>query len=453
MDRNAWYPGLAAVLRAVLCWCSGLWILTTAEQQTLAGIHVGAYLIFGAVCYGFFSLFLRQPRSVPVLAAAGGVMTAAGSGILLWKFSTLTGFGFHVLAVLSVAAVVLRSVYSCLKPIPAANSISALELTTLFLLFFLFVQNVSGWAFSYSLPLLAASALSVSIVIFQRLSDVDSSGHRRARGAAAVLLMLTAIALLLVLFMRYGAGTLGQGALTLYYGAIYCLKLLWHLLERFLFWLASLFPPSSDTGALAPPAEVTLPEGMSETLQLPPWVLILAGLIGLCLALAALVYVLFRLRSLRLGGWTIRTALPVQRTRLTLAQWFRRLRHRLRSRFRLLYFSITQRGTPQELYLYLQRAGRRMECGLLSGETPCAFVRRLSAVSDAPDFAPAMESLAQALGVCLYAQSAPPAFPGETARYIRRSIGKSLRRFRWTQLRRHLTRRRARPKQTDAAAL
>lgn len=50
------------------------------------------------------------------------------------------------------------------------------------------------------------------------------------------------IAVALVLFMLYGAAPLGQGAVMLYYGVVYCLKLLLTLFNRLLMLLAALFP-------------------------------------------------------------------------------------------------------------------------------------------------------------------------------------------------------------------
>ena len=137
MQRDAWYPGLVSVLRAVLCWCSAFWLFTLVEHRTPLGIAVFPSLLFGLLSYLFLSWFMRRERTVPSLVAAGAVLWVAGSLVLLLRFSTLVGILANVFGVFSVLTVVLFGVRACMESSAALNSIVALEGTTLFFLFFI----------------------------------------------------------------------------------------------------------------------------------------------------------------------------------------------------------------------------------------------------------------------------------------------------------------------------
>ena len=442
MGRNVWYPGFVSVVQAVCCWCSLFWLFTLVESGEVHGIFVGPFLVFACLCFGFFALFLRRPRSVPALAAAGGILWAAGSVVLLWKCSdlvTLSSYGFGLLAVLTV---VLLAIRGCMEPISAVKSISALECIAIFLLFFVWVQTLNGISFTYSLPLLGASLLSASVVIYQRIGTVGGSG-RGLRGVVIVAIMLVVIALLMVLFVAYGAEPAGQGLLLLYYSVVYCLKLLLRVMEAIMMWLASLLPESGGSMEVDALPEMTMPEGAVEEMNLPPWVLLVLGTVGLCAAAAIVVWILFRLRKLRVGGSARAYVQSVtERKKVPFGRWLRRVWKALKQKLFLLWAVTAMRGSPQELYLYLKRGGRRLGCRQNPGETPCAYVRRMAVI--AADWAEenlprALEELAEALGACLYAPEPPAPLQRETVRCIRRGYRKALGKARRAQLRRWAT--------------
>lgn len=443
MRNNAWYPGLVSVTRAVLCWCSAFWLFTLTEYGEPRGIAVLPYLLFGVLSFHFFVWFFRKPRTIPAVAVAGVVPATVGSVVLLLRFSTMTGLLANVFGVFSVLTVVFLEIRACMEPPAAAQSIAALECTALFFLFFMWVRMVYGLELAYSLPLLTATLLSVSLVIYQRLSAVgDSGGHGRLRAVVIVALMLAAIAVVLALFMAFGAERLGQGMLMLWYGTLYCLKLLWSLLERFLFWLMSLVPAADGEMLAEPPAEMVIPEGVVEEASLPSWILILLGAVALCLAAAVVAYVLFRLRKVRIAGKGMPRTHAAERKRLPFGRWLHSLLAALRGRLYLLWAVVVMRGSPQELYLYLKRAGRRLDCRPMPGETPCAFVgraARVTADSAEPELPRALENLAVSLGAALYAPKAPQPLEKETVRCIRRGFRRALRKARREQLRRWLS--------------
>lgn len=440
MSRDAFFPGLVSVVRIVILWCSAFWLFTMTEYREIYGVALGPFLLFGIGSFLILWLFLQQPRTLPALMSLGTGIALVGGGVLLWRYSTLPGFFGLLFGALSVITVVYGGVRACTEPPAAAGSISALEGTTLFALVFLWVQTATGMDPMYSAPLLAASLLGFLVVLYQRLSSVGgASGRSRGRGLLVVGGALVVIAVALVLFMLYGAAPLGQGAVMLYYGVVYCLKLLLTLFNRLLMLLAALFPGQAGEMELDAPAAMEIPEEYSDGSELNTGLLIALGIAGLCLLAVCLIYLVYRLRRLKIGGGrTIVVQTRVSRRKLSLLAWLKRIWSAVKERWLLLAAIVTMRGSPQELFLFLTRAGRRLDCGRETGETPCAFVRRMAGVTAGErteELPAALESLAAALGECLYSRETPEPFPRETARIIRKSFRRALRRARWVHLR------------------
>lgn len=452
MSREAFFPGLVSVVRIVILWCSAFWLFTMTEYGEIYGVALGPFLLFGICSFLVLWIFLRQSRSLPALVGLGTGIALAGGGLLLWRYSTLPGFFGLLFGALSIITVVYGGVRACTEPPAAAGSISALEGTTLFALVFLWVQTANGMDPMYSVPLLAAALLSLLVVLYQRLSTVGgASGRGRGRGLLVVGGALVVIAVVLVLFMLYGAAPLGQGAVMLYYGVVYCLKMLLALFNRLLMLLTALFPGETGEMELDPPVAMEIPEEYSDGSELNTGLLIALGIAGLCLLAVCLVYLVYRLRRLKIGGGrTVVVQTRVSRRKVSFLAWLRRIWSAVKERWLLLAAIMTMRGSPQELFLFLTRAGRRLDCGRETGETPCAFVRRMAGVTageGAEELPAALESLADALGECLYSRKTPEPFPRETARMIRKSFRRALRRARWVHLRDWI-RQRLQPKHT-----
>lgn len=439
MRNDSFFPGLAAAVRNVVCWCSFFWLFSMIEDNEVHGLRLLPFLATGVACYLLCRAFLRVPRSIPALVGLAVGLTAAVSGLLLWKCSDLSGFWWSVFAVTAVAAVIVCNIMNCTEPPAAAKSISAMERTASFFVAFLWVQTVSGMNAVYSVPLLGASLLSLAVVLYQRISSVGGgTGRSRMRGLAIVAAALAGIVAVLALFVAFGAAPLGDGVVLMVHCVIYCLKMLLLLITTFFNWLARLLPPPEAGGELAPMTGFQIPEGMEEAEEVDPMVAIVMGAIGICLLVGCLTYLVYRLRKVRVGGGgTARTGGQVRR-RISLLGWLRQLWAAIGRRVGLTVAILSMRGSPQELYLFLTRAGRRLDLRKQPGETPCAFVRRAARMTaggrEDPELTAALEALAAALDTYLYARQAEVSFPGDQGRCIRRSFRRALRRARRERL-------------------
>ena len=98
---------------------------------------------------------------------------------------------------------------------------------------------------------------------------------------------------------------------------------------------------------------------------------------------------------------------------------------------------LAMRGTPQELFYFLTRTGRRLGLRKGAGETPAAFIRRLKALPATQADPPLLEALAaleQALYQTLYAPQGAAALAPHHGRCIRRRLNRALWRARWAAL-------------------
>jgi len=433
------FPGLIAVSRAVIYCCSAFWLFGFVETQQIIGFQLVPFLSAAILCFLLLRIFLRRPRTLPAVVGVSLLLAAASYAVLLWKFSTFVGPLSLCLSIVFFGAVMVRIVQICTNPLTAAQSISALERCTAFFIVFLWFQGAMDLPTGYSLPLMAASLLSLVAVLYQRLAaGSEADGSRKwVRGLIAVTALLLLITAVLVLFYLYGSGPLTQAVLAVFAGIKFALTHLWKWLQAFLTWLASF---ASDPG----PQE--LPQAMpSFTPEIPPEAelpdprfYVIAAVIGLCILLVLAIRLLIHLRHLRIGT----SARPPQTSRTvrrkpSLLQWLRRIWIRITGHIRLKFRILAMRGTPQELYYFLTRAGRHLGLRKAPGETPCTFICRVRAVPSVqaePQLSAALLSLETTLQETLYSPRQAEPLPQPQVRCIRRQFRRALRQARWTEL-------------------
>ena len=436
MERDPLFCGLVSVSRSVLCWCSAFWLFTLSGQDGPQSIGLLPFLIGSAVVFLLVRRFLAQERSllslIAISVAAGNVLSV----VLIWKCSNLrTGTGIFF-GLIAVGTTVYLGVRSCMETTTAARSITSMELTTMFLLAFLWFQASVGVSSLYSAPLLAAVLLSLVEICYLRLSNSQNAVGRH-HVLLIVAAVLAVIFLLLGLFVAFGAEPLSEGVLYLIHTAIAFGKWLLQQIERFFLWLFSLFPNTpveEGTISYEIPQFQQAEEAVTEDSPVMAAIMIVAT-VGL--AIYGLVQLLRYLSAKRIG---IRkkargTGSSVQREKLRLFKWLRRLCAHLCAnvRFRLRLFAM--RGSPQELFYFLCRSGKRLNFRRGVGETPSAFLHRMASLSgDDLRLQEGLKALAAVLDQCLYAPQSDSVFPAETARCIRRQFRRALRQARQKQL-------------------
>lgn len=430
MAHNSLFSGIVTVTRSTLCWCSIFWFFTFHSTGKIEGMELLPFLLGSVGIYFATRLYLQKERTVLQLCGFCGALGAALTVVLVLWFSTLSGTAGWIFGTLAVGSTVYLGGRNCLEGATAERAIAAMELTTLYFLLFLWVQSASTMSPAYSMPLLLAVLLSLVEVCYLRLAG---SRQGRKNGLFVVIAVLTAIFLLMGLFLAFGAESLSQALLALTHAAIALWKWVTDLLYRLLLWFFSLLP-EVEVDASVSYAQPELPEipvrAAPSTAMTALLIVMLAGAI-----LWSLFMLLRHLGSLRVGGKVAVKSKTVHRERFALVRWLRDLLKALGARIALEWKLLRHRNSPQALYVCLLRTGRGLHVKKGRGESPAAFVRRMAALTgDEAQLCSALLMLARALEEALYAPAPVKAFPAETARLIRRRYRRSLRQARMQEL-------------------
>ena len=427
MEHNSFFPGLAAVLRSVCGWCSAFWLFTANRSGGIEGVRLFPFLLGSAAVYVLIRLYLRRERSMLSLVVLCAVLGTLLAAVLWICFTTFTQAGAWFFVILAVGATVYSAARACVEMPSAAGSLTAMELTTLYFLVFLWIQSALGLETVYSLPLLSAVLVSLVEVCYLRLSGAQ---HNRKSGLFVVAAVLAVFFALMGLFLTYGADSLADALVALTHAAIAFWNWLTGLLYRVLLWLFSLLPEVEVDASVsyAPPEQLKILETAEPSTA--SVALIVAA--GAGLGIYALFLLLRHLGAVRIGGKKAAVVGKVERQRFAFFHWLAGMMQAVKDRAVLEWRLLRRRSSPQALYIFLLRSGRSLQVKKGRGESPPAFIRRMAALTEGEEpLRHALAELAVALERALYAPSFEGTFPAENARLIRRSFRRALRRARF----------------------
>ena len=344
-------------------------------------------VVFGS--YVFNWLFLRKPRGIPLLVAINALLfgLSLAAVILTGRFGSWLAWVFTIGGMLHLQ---VCSYLFCLRAPDARNYLPLFEGITVMMLFFLFYCNYHGVDRSFGLPILTASMLSLSLVVYRRVAGAArvASGVK-FRGIGVITMALLIVVLALMFFLTYFAGPLSQGLVNAYAGIKWLLRACGDLMMKVLAWFFSLFPEytpeASEYEGLEIPANDSLVN--SSAVQLDGTVLLVLGvLLGLSVIAGFCVFA-WRNRRQKRGGVPVKVAArsrilvsrPSLRSALK-AAWSRLWQKLSWAWKRLLY-----RDRPGGLFLFLQWRCRHSAFRRQAGETTRSFLWRLSQTMEAEE--------------------------------------------------------------------
>ncbi len=287
-----------------------------------------------------------------------------------------------------------------------------------------------------SLPAAGGAIAMCAVSLFAALLSSVSmrSGRLAGRGGAVqgdpavgkimlgiVLGLMAALAGLLVMFATSGMKSffgfmleVGRRCLN---AIVAALLWLYGMLERFMLWLSQFASdtPMEAVGAqqAGPAVEPDLSGG--ELSAVPGW--LYPALIAL--AAAAVIFVIFRLRHVRVGKLRLHTpGVKIQTRssglRAAIAEMLQRLKAAISFRWRCLRW----RKTAPGLLVWCERCVEK-DARRLPGESGESFLRRLSRLGYAPELSKALESLAQLVERSFYSP-APMPVPADVYKTLKR---------------------------------
>lgn len=375
-DGNGFFAGLSCALSSLCVY----WLIAAVLILGSRGWDIGLFwfLAAAAVSAGFFELFLKKARPVPLLAVVTGLLGAAFLAFfIVWtqvKLSFLHIFVMTVGAGMSVG----MPLYGCLKRPSVHQQLTYLDVTILAFIVLLLCGEYLGIGSETNLLFVLVLLMDAAAAVGLRMRDGgDGRSARKATLVALACAGLLALAVLglVSLFSRSG-GLTGSilGGLAAAFGAV------GQVLTRFFTWLTGLFyrPETSETLILDPSAVELGPiEGTAQReLVIPPWVT--AVLLAL-VALAALFAVILFFRKVKTAGGkaaAVSAATPARVSRVSGA-----LKERWQAFLKKLRFgwqALCRRNSPAGLLVWLERQGKKARKGRRPEETMRQFIERMA---------------------------------------------------------------------------
>ncbi len=349
------------------------------------------YLWLSAVmlaAYYINMVIMRRGVSVPVLAIINTILVAAGAYVFV-KSVYLVPF--------QLRTVIINCIIYCLGFAVAAfiawsptnqNGILlrfdglAVMCVLLIVLDEILVLPGAGGALGMCFVCLALSLLAaISIKSGALMGRGGAVEGNAALGRILLFVLfgiLGALALVVIIFAASGFKSFSQFLLNIINaivgGVKAVLRFLYEMLERFVTWLAQFFDdaPMAAVG-MEPGADMNLPPGEEAMGSLPSWIYYVL----IAIAVAAIVYIIFRLRKVRTTK-VVRKAVVVTSVRResglkkALKELWERLRTELRFRYNCLRYG---RSAPGMLVWCEKHAAEGM--GRKTHESGQSFLRRL----------------------------------------------------------------------------
>ena len=388
-DGNGFFAALSCALSSLCVF----WLIAAVMILGRRGWDIGLFwfLAAGTLSAGFFELFLKKARPVPLLAALTGLLGGAFLAFcLLWTRVPLSFLHFFVMTVGAGMAVGMP-LYGCLKRPSVHQQLTYLDVTLLAFMVLLLCGEYLGIGAQtnglFVLVLLMDAAAAVGL----RMRDGgDGRSARKATLVALACAALLALAVLALvsLFSRSG-GLTGSilNALAAAFGAA------GQALSRFFAWLTGLFyrPETTEELDIGLSAAAVGPiEGRAQReLEVPPAV---AAVLVALVALAVLFAVVLFFRKVKTAGGktaAVSAAAPARVSRVSgaLGEKWRAFWKKLR----FVWTAFRRRNSPAGLLVWLERQGKKARKGRRPEETMRQFIARmvpdgrLSPLADALD--------------------------------------------------------------------
>lgn len=421
MDNRHTFPALTSQFAMACCLMTLIYMVTLGEG-TPEIYYPQVLPVYAPLLYGVNRLFLRRERtmlSTALLNAALWAVLMISICVQEWS----GGLASLIAAAVFTLIITVRGACLAAEGTSLRSLILTLDATALLLVLFTAYLAAFGKSYLWSLPIAAGFAASVLGMTANRIGR--PMGGREWGLVGGTFLLIT---LAVVLLVGVAAAPVGQGIVALWTLLVRAVRLIMHLLWRFLLFLAALFPQRTYE-ELPPEPAFTPPEISQEALgEGNPVVVILFLVVLAALLITMLVWLARQLSRLRIGGQRRTKRVLHSRTRPSLWGALKRLFAAHRQKLRMLRFLHRHREQPVGLYYLLVRRCRTAPWHKRPGETPREFLARLQ-VSAQGDQAleQALRELIPLVDQALYAP-APCRTSFPRAALIRRRIGWAARR-------------------------
>lgn len=379
-------------------------------------------LVYGPAVYGIDSLFLRRQRTMRGLVVLN-VLMGAGLALTCWLAGDWSNFGELAFMVAFCVWLTAEGGHLALSAPNLRGMILCLDVSVVTLVLFTGYTSALGIRLLWSAPILAGTAAALLGIITHRISRPPG-----LKGWSLLSVAFGGIFAGMWLLVGFVAAPAGHGIVALWNGLTTAVMMVLRAIWRFLVFLASLLP-DAEPGEMGPMEAVELPLREAAETENSPVIAAAAAVAGVALVLAGLVWLLYQLGKLNIGGKKKMAARAApRRRRLSLWKGLGRLLAAWGRRLRLRVYLWKGQNTPQGLYFLLVYRCRIGPWHKRTGETPREFLTRLRGCAQGDgELVQALEGLIPQVDAALYGQGGEEGDVRQ-AGLIRRRIGAAVRR-------------------------
>ena len=377
--RHSWFTSLTALINISVLACTIFWLVNVKIIQTSVEFSSLVWLPLSFAVYLVNRLFLKNDRSLIALFILNVFLIAIQTIVfssVAFDINTASNREISLIAVL-MAGTTVFTVYSVINPADTRRIRAFFEVSSLYFIFFLYMQSNIGFSQAYTIPVLLTVMLNLACLIYTRIEGEQSADDNTARKKGLIILFgsFILICAALVVIMFFLSDPIGEAVVALVNlivaAALFLVRMISNLLN-------TIFPPGPPTDD----PNISIECGAPPPKELPSGDyslgIVIMGVAVAALALGFIIYLLYRLRFLR---FRIRIGrLKKFKIFKTIAHFFTALKELaadIAARVSLFAVSVFHRATPQGVYVSLERLGSYYRMPRRKGETQKHYLDRL----------------------------------------------------------------------------
>lgn len=346
----------------------GVQLLFSVAEMSPGRWHTICLLGYGMICYTVNSLWLKREKTVNMTVLVNGVLAGVFLGIMFLRFGT----GGGKQAAFTVAFCLFLTYYGVklnLRPPKATHLILYLDVSVVLIILLVIVMDTMERSILAAAPLASGIiALLLGLMAF----------HLHSFKAWLVPGVLFVVLMALFGVMMSVARYFGRLITAAFGGILFGLRYIGSQIERFLLYLTTLM--KADTYEEVTGEAFGIPSGAMEAAQqFQNGMGIIIGLIILAFFVFVLIMALRILGKSGISGKRIKSANRQRHHTPPFWGVFKEFFREIKENIQYSILVIGKRNTPWGLYYFLRAVTGKRKCGIKTGETPKAFLCRLSA--------------------------------------------------------------------------
>ncbi len=377
MAKSSHIASFTVLVNITVALCTLLWFYNLTQNEGLIAPNIGIWLVLVIAAWLVNLLFLKNPRTIVgivILNSVFAIIQALILCLLLPKDIQIFSYTLTIAASIVTSAF---AAYFAVTPIYSDHLLPLFELSFIVFIFLLWLKEYMGFSSIIPAPVLITLILNILSLILVRICapSANSNGQSGLKGTTVLIIIFLVILLMVGIFSLFLAAPIGDLALKLVEAVTAAFEQIMAWLNKFLVWFLTLLGWQETEEEPEEPAEDCTPTPDVDYTAAPVEV----GFIVIGLMIAALAYLIYKLRKKR---FSIKINRPS-------TLWIRRFFHGFKQTLKNIFisvkyavqsfvFDILKQNTLQGLFYEIEKYGHAAGMNREKGETPHAYLLRLS---------------------------------------------------------------------------